>query len=68
MSEYAKKICKNTPNFQNYFLQHVWKKKLSNSINGNDVHKALKLKCEMYGPFNLRLKVLKIFPNQSFKF
>lgn len=54
--------------FLKLFFVTSLKKKLSNLINGNDVHKALKLNCEMYGPFNLRLKVLKIFPNQSFKF
>lgn len=40
-----------------FFATRLKKKKLSNLINGNDVHKALKLNCEMYGPFNLRLKV-----------
>lgn len=54
--------------FSKLFFATRLKKTLSNSINGNDVHKALKLNCEMYGPFNLRLEVLKIFPNQSFKF
>lgn len=67
MSEYAKKYAKIHRIFKT-IICNKFEKKLSNSINGNDVHKALKLNCEMYGPFNLRLKVLKIFPNQSFKF
>lgn len=67
MSEYAKKYAKIHRIFKTIFC-NKFEKKLSNLINGNDVHKALKLNCEMYGPFNLRLKVLKNFQTNHSNF